>query len=152
MVHFACHGISHPEDPARSALVLQETDTKSSKAIPDFLTVQQVLKTSQLVQLVFLSACSTAENKISIRLVDEVIHIASAFFIAGFSHVVGSMWPSSDHTCVQVADHFYANLAESKSKELGEECAYALHNAVLEVRSRHLKQPLLWAQYIHIGP
>jgi CHAT domain-containing protein len=44
-------------------------------------------------KLAYLSACSTAENKID-QLADEVIHLASAFQVAGFRHVAGAMWVS----------------------------------------------------------
>ena len=152
VVHFACHGVSHPEDPARSALILQRRDTDTSQATQDLLTVQQVLEMkSQPTQLAFLSACSTAEHKVA-RLADEVIHIASAFFIAGFSHVVGSMWPSNDSICLRIAEYFYTSLAGSGSRGFTKDLAYALHCAVLEVRSHNLKYPLLWAQHVHIGP
>lgn len=152
IIHFACHGVSHPEDPARSALILQKIDTDSTEAVQDLLTVQQVLETtSRSAQLAFLSACSTAENKVA-DLADEAMHIASTFFIAGFSHAVGSMWPSDDSVCVWIAERFYASLAEASLQGRSEAFARALHDGVLEVRSGKLREPLLWAQYVHIGP
>jgi CHAT domain-containing protein len=100
------------------------------------------LTISQLAQLAFLSACSTAENQVA-HLADEAMHIASAFFIAGFSHAVGSMWPSDDCVCVRVAERFYASLAEAGFQEGTETFARALHDAVLEVRLGKLREPLL---------
>ena len=152
VVHFACHGISHAKNPLHSALVLQKTGADSTKITKDLLTVESLLqRRSQPAQLAFLSAYSTAENKVT-SLADESIHIASAFFIVGFSNVIGSLWLSNDRVCVSVAERFYASLVEAGSGISCKGSAYALHNAVLEIQSRDLKCPLLWAQYIHIGP
>jgi CHAT domain-containing protein len=51
----------------------------------------------------YLSACSTAENRAS-RLQDEVVHLASGFQVAGFSHVIASMRSSNDKVCVEMAN------------------------------------------------
>jgi CHAT domain-containing protein len=42
-------------------------------------------------QLAFLSACQTARNPAR-DLLDEAIHLASAFQLAGYPHVVGTLW------------------------------------------------------------
>jgi CHAT domain-containing protein len=60
-------------------------------------------------RLAYLSACSTAENKAA-QLVDEVIHAVSGFQVAGFSHVIGCLWPSIDRICAAVASSFYSHL------------------------------------------
>jgi hypothetical protein len=59
------------------------------------------------------------------------------------------MWPSKDKISVDVAKGFYERLgADVQSNRL---VAEALHNSVMEVRERLYKQPLAWAQYIHLG-
>ena len=151
IVHFACHGEAHPNDRARSGLILQKAGASSLELIQDRLTVQQVLERSKSAELAFLSACSTAENQVA-RLADEVLHIASAFFAAGLSHVIGSMWPSRDDICVQVTGRFYAGLACRGPNLATEASAYALHDAVREIQVQYMRCPLLWAQYRHIGP
>lgn len=150
-VHFVCHGEAHSRDPARSNLILQKASASGLELIPDHFTVQQALEKSKSAELAFLSACSTAENQVA-RLADEVLHTASAFFVAGFSHVIGSMWPSEDGICVQVAGLFYAGLASHGPNLAIEASVYALHDAVRNIQVRYMRAPLLWAQYIHIGP
>lgn len=142
MAHFACHGVSDPNDPSNSYLILQRPgEDPGSLPIADKLTVQQISdSTLGRARIAYLSACSTAENRAE-RLADEVIHLASGFQVAGFPHVIGSLWPSDDTVCVKVARMFYQRIA----------VASALHDAVMEIRTRWPKQPLLWAQYIHIG-
>jgi hypothetical protein len=53
----------------------------------------------------YLLACSTAENKV-LELADEALHLANSFQVVGFGFVVGSMWPSNDVICAQVASLF----------------------------------------------
>ena len=43
-------------------------------------------------------------------LADEAIHIASAFQLAGFSHVLATLWESDDRLCQRVATEFYSRL------------------------------------------
>lgn len=42
-------------------------------------------------QLAYLSACSTAEDKV-MKFTVENIHIAAAFQLPGFPHVIGTLW------------------------------------------------------------
>ncbi|KAF7184203.1 hypothetical protein CNMCM7691_004828 [Aspergillus felis] len=99
IVHFACHGCSDPVDPSQSYLALEFEDSGQAhdkNHQHGKLTLQQIAE-ARLDQawLAYLSACSTAENRV-FNLSDEVLHLASGFQAAGFSHVVASLWPSSD--------------------------------------------------------
>jgi CHAT domain-containing protein len=49
--------------------------------------------------------------------VDESIHIASAFNLARFPHVVGTFWPASNKITERVAPKFYEILNEGQQKE-----------------------------------
>jgi CHAT domain-containing protein len=147
VVHFACHGVSDFTDPSNSCLVLQAAD----KSHPDNLTVRQVSDVNLTrARIAYLSACSTVEIRAAL-LADEAIHLASGFQVAGFGHVIGCMWPSNDSPCVDVAKGFYERLgADVQSNR---QVAEALHTSVMEVRvsKKFRKQPLSWAQYIHLG-
>jgi len=86
IVHFACHGVSDATDPSNSHL-LRNPD---SDIQPTHLTVKTILNNkSEKAQVAYVSACSTAENKS--KLEDESIHTASAFQLAGFSHVLATL-------------------------------------------------------------
>lgn len=155
IVHFACHGLSNVLDPSESCMILQHRGASDSDYAVDPLRVSDV---SQLrldnARIAFLSACSTAENSAQAPLADEVIHLASGFQVAGFPHVIGSLWFSADKICVTVAEEFYRRITTSNwSNVVDRDVASALHESVLRIRSqgRNSKAPLLWAQYVHFG-
>ncbi len=104
----------------------------------------------------YLSACSTAEVKAR-QFVDESLHIASAFLVAGFPSVVGSLCPTKDNVCVKVASYFYKSLA-TYTQPVGKRFAVAsaYRDAVLRVRSELFADgsqgdPMAWAAYVHLG-
>jgi CHAT domain-containing protein len=130
-----------------------------SGPVVDRLTVSRIsdVITQGRAWIAYLSACSTAQVK-TLKLADGGLHPASAFQVAGFAHVVGSLWPVADDVCVQVAKLFYENLSKGdfaknhpvQSSNLA--VAAALRGAVLEVRSERTSDPLGWAAFIHLGP
>jgi CHAT domain-containing protein/tetratricopeptide (TPR) repeat protein len=144
LVHFACHGIIDPEVPSNSHFLL--SDGK--------LTVQQILKTySAEPDVAFLSACSTAECG-DARLVDESIHIASAFLVLGFKQIIGTLWEGSDKACMEISNRFYEKLlGEDEFKWDGSwKAKLALHHAVKELQELQPKHALLWAPFVVFGP
>jgi CHAT domain-containing protein len=150
--HFACHGTSNLTDPSSSGLVLQRLASDGTLE-QDYLSVYRM---SQLqlrhAKIVYLSARSTAENK-GARLQDEVIHIVSGFQVAGFPHVIGSLWPAGDNECVDVAIGCYSKPFQDRGVPDigGRRVACALQEAVMAVRAQALDIPLNWAQYVHFG-
>ncbi|KAL2816549.1 CHAT domain-containing protein [Aspergillus granulosus] len=142
ITHFACHGSSNKTDPSQSCLLLQKDGTV------DKLTVSQISSTTsnKLAWIAYLSACSTAQVR-SRNLADEKLHIASAFQVAGFLHVIGSLWQTKDRVCVKVAEYFYKSLIESYDTAATD---------LLQVRSEIMlegldEDPMAWAGYIHLG-
>ena len=83
---------------------------------------------------------------------DEALHLASAFQITGFPHVIASRWPVLDDLSVEVAKGFYGKIAKSYCQEAKNEAfAIALHDTILELHSNLRSCPLAWAPYIHLG-
>lgn len=130
--HFAGHGLSHPSQPSRSCLLLQDWET-------DPLTVDD-LRTKRLQDhapfLAFLSACSTSANE-EFALVDEAVHLANACQLAGFRHVVGTQWAVSDSGCVEVARHLYKTICEEGATD--DAVCRGLHHALRAMRGGHLE-------------
>ncbi|KAL7918917.1 CHAT domain-containing protein [Trichoderma austrokoningii] len=164
LFHFAGHGQSDPNDPSQSCLLLEDWDTNP-------LTVGEV-RDSRLQDnppfLAYLSACSTGANK-AIELADEGIHLISAFQLAGFRHVVGTLWGVSDKHCVDVARILYKTLQEEEMTDMA--VSRGLHRAVRALRDGEIKEEMhgrdaklarpkpavrgmvdfFWVPYVHFG-
>ena len=149
--HFACHGTSNSIDPSNSGLILQKT-RPDGRPEQDFLSVYRISQLQlRYAQIAYLSACSTAENKVA-ELLDEVVHVVSGFQVAGFPHVVGCLWQAGDSECVAVAREFYSSIFRHAQLALQNgEVASALQEAVMLVRAADLSMPLNWAQFVHFG-
>jgi CHAT domain-containing protein len=150
IAHFACHGSADSIDPSESHLLLLN-DSQSQLTV-DKLTVRRISEVNLgRAWIAYLSACSTVEVKAE-NIADEVLHFVSGFQIAGFAHVIGSLWSSNDAICVRMAKLFYKYLiAKGGAKDRNRVVAEALHHAVVKVRSDFPQEPLLWALYIHSG-
>lgn len=154
VVHFACHGDPDVNNPSQSSLIL----CKDPENI-DRLTVQQLSKiTHTKAQLAYLSACCTAQHYSS-NLMDEVIHLGSAFSLIGYPSVVGTLWEADDSAAAKVAEAFYEQFANPEHHETTSDVsARALHLATLRVRDQRrgrVRRPdhdaIGWAPFIHIG-
>jgi CHAT domain-containing protein len=146
LAHFACHGSVNSVEPAKSSLMLGR-ETEENLTVDE--TIEIVMRTGP--RIAYLSACSTAEIKAH-SLINEAIHIASAFQLAGFQHVIGALWRVDDSTAVAIAGKFYELLFQQEKMTDGA-VSYALHNAVLHYRGTHSSsaEVLKWASFIHLG-
>ena len=153
IAHLACHATADQLQPTQSALLL-------GRNVLERLTVEDIMKmdfdTHGHAPVAYLSACSTAETKVQ-NLADESIHLASAFQLAGFMHVVGTLWAADDDAAVEIAGKFYEGL-ELYDRQLFDQresgsVAYALHYAVLHYRSIPGSSMAVakWAPFIHLG-
>jgi hypothetical protein len=141
--HLACHADADPTQPSNGRLLLHDGDL----TIPELARLRL-----DHAQLAYLSACSTAVG--GLRQADEVITVATAFRIAGFRHVIGTLWPLGDDIAPVAAKLFYEALGRlfQTEPEPDDDCyAYALHQTVTELRNQGFK-PHQWAQLVHIGP
>ncbi|WP_328457676.1 CHAT domain-containing protein [Streptomyces sp. NBC_00386] len=140
--HFACHAYSDMTSPSNSHLLLHGAPL----TIVDISRLQ-----ADDAALAFLSACSTFRGGAAIP--DEAVHLATAFQLAGYQHVVATMWPVLDKTSAWVANKIYAELDATDTLEPDAgEAAFAVHAAVCELRANAPGDPLRWAPYIHAGP
>ncbi|KAK3651103.1 hypothetical protein LTR56_005867 [Elasticomyces elasticus] len=156
IVHFSCHGFADSNDPSASKILLQDWES-------DPLTVADIaalhLRGSQLA---YLSACHAAVGRAA-DLLDEGIHLAGAFQIAGFPRVIGTLWQVDDERAMQVAKHVYQAITSDGGVDF-EKLPYAVHSAVRQLRSDtrilHVggmtmeldeDDPFVWASVIYMG-
>jgi hypothetical protein len=137
--HFACHGANELADPSASHLLLYDHQQRPLTA---FDIVHLRLRHAELA---FLSACSTARTG---RRPDEVIHLASAFHLAGYRHVIATLWPIADRPAIQVATQVYKELAADQNLD---KSAAALQHAARRLRAILPNRPSIWAAHIHHG-
>ncbi|MFF3286142.1 CHAT domain-containing protein [Streptomyces sp. NPDC003023] len=138
--HFACHGTLDMHSPTASGLCLADGDMN----VLDFADLRL-----EHADLAVLSACHTRLG--GGQLPDEAIHTAAALRMAGFRHVVASLWTVSDRAAPLVAASFYRRLGVSDAMDSAG-AATALHRAVAELREGCLTDPTVWVPFVHDGP
>jgi hypothetical protein len=144
IAHFACHGSSHPTDPSQSLLLLHDWQH-------DPLTVASLAPVNLgHARLAYLSACSSALNR-NQRLLDESIHLTAAFQLAGFPHVIGTLWEIEDMYAAEIAATFYVGITDSGKAVHTDRAAHALHGTIRALRDRFPRTPSRWAAHLHAG-
>lgn len=141
--HFAGHGFTDRQDPSKSHLVLQDNGQS------DLLEVGTLLSMNLRQNppfLAYLSACGTGQIK-NDTFFDESIHLISAFRLAGFRHVIGTLWEVNDEYCIDMARITYEEMRDGGMTD--DSVCKGLHKASRELRrrctsmadSRNRKQP-----------
>jgi tetratricopeptide (TPR) repeat protein len=140
--HLACHAAQDISAPSEGGLILHDR----------LLTVREIAaRHPTTAELAFLSACETSRG--GVQLADEAITIASALQLAGYRHIIGTLWSAHDSVGPVLADCVYRELTRPRPGHLDTRTtAYALHTAVLTLRDRLPLEPQVWAPYVHIGP
>jgi tetratricopeptide (TPR) repeat protein len=137
-VHFACHYAANPANPSASCLGFGDYQTEP-------LTVTDLIRLRlDGAELAFLSTSASAQTG-AFR--DEPIHLAAACQLAGYRHVIGTLWDLTDEEAAWVTRAFYTNVTMYPTSTP----ATALHHATRQLRSRG-EDPVSWAPYIHMGP
>jgi tetratricopeptide (TPR) repeat protein len=144
IAHFACHAVPYA-NPSQSRLLLHDHATTP-------LTVAALTRLDlNQAQLAYLAACTTA-SPISRNSFDEAIHLTSAFQLAGFPHVIGTLWSVDDRLAAEIAETFYTHLTTERTRTLDpDRAAIALHRTIKAIRDRYPATPYLWAAYLHTG-
>ncbi|HXT22397.1 MAG TPA: CHAT domain-containing protein [Thermoanaerobaculia bacterium] len=123
-VHMGVHGISDPQSPRASHLVLG-----SAEGRPDLLTADEILRLDlRRTRLVVLAACDSSFR--STALATNAFGLGEAFLAAGARTVVASGWAVDDAATSKLMGSFYRRLAG------GTAVAEALRGAQLEQMSQ----------------
>lgn len=161
--HFAGHGITNPVE-----LLLLEDWKKEP------LTVAGLLEAdfnTRAPFLAYLSACGTSRIQDE-KSLDESIHLVNACQLAGFRHVIGTLWNVNDKLCVEMAQKTYQFMQNKEIKNNDASVSRGLHQATLELRNQWLdaektlptgssrgaklddarkRMRPLWVPYVHFG-
>ncbi|MCU1640588.1 MAG: hypothetical protein JWN03_863 [Nocardia sp.] len=144
IAHFACHAVDDPAEPSHSRLLLHDHETQP-------FTVGTLIRLHlKNAELAYLSACSTTRT--TPLLADEAIHLTATIHLAGYRHVIGTLWPINDRAAENIAVDFYRQLTDNgRSPSRTELSALALNRAVRLERDRHPSSPSRWAAHLHHG-
>lgn len=129
--HFAGHGKTDKTDPQKSHLRLRDWQIKPL-SVSDLLSIN--LRDSPPF-LAYLSACRTSRIKDQ-RLFNENLHLISACHLAGFRHVLGTLWEVYDEVCVDITTTIYQEIRDSNIED-GSVCR-GLHKAIRKMRNSWL--------------
>ncbi|MET0235233.1 MAG: CHAT domain-containing protein [Kibdelosporangium sp.] len=124
IVHFTCPG------DGLGRLHLADAPLRIASLVPIQLTQ---------ARLAYLSACDTPS------LTDEPTHLPTAVQLAGYPHVIGTLWAVTDSVTSFIAADFYSGLTSTT------EAARALHQAIRGIRTDVPHLPAMWAGYLYTG-
>ncbi len=128
--HFAGHGLTNREDPSKSSLIL-------SDGLLAVASLFELNLRSSAPLLAYLSACGTGEMKYD-NLIDESLHLISACQLAGFRHVIGTLWKVNDRSCVEVAATIYEWMKRGNLSD--DSVAEGLNRASRQLRTRWMAE------------
>jgi CHAT domain-containing protein/Tfp pilus assembly protein PilF len=141
ILHFATHSLIDDKKPGRSSIILALDENQKEDGL---LRMKEIYNLNLNSDLVTLSACQTGLGQL-IR-GEGIEGINRAFFYAGASSVLMSLWAVNDQATYQLMERFYTHLRSSDS------IMNALRKAKLEmIDSGTLSHPYYWAGFIISG-
>jgi CHAT domain-containing protein/predicted negative regulator of RcsB-dependent stress response len=143
VLHVATHAEADTIDPLHSRILLAPATQPADG--PDSLLALDVynLKLNN-VSLVTLSACETGLGRIARG--DEILGFTRAFFYAGATSLIVSMWPVADESTAITMRTFYTQLSQ------GKEAIDAMRAAQLAVmKEPRFAHPFFWAPFDLMG-
>lgn len=140
ILHFATHGVLHPEKAEYSGFYLSTVDTEGRRQ-DGFINMQDIYSLNAPVDLVVLSACRTGLGK-DVR-GEGLIGLTRGFMFAGASSVVSSLWKVDDEATSELMKYFYANMLQKQMRPA--EALRAAQNTLRQVP--HWQSPHFWAGF-----
>ncbi len=141
IIHFATHSLIDDKIPARSSIVLSLNNNKEEDG---FVQMREIYNLKLNADLVTLSACQTGLGQY-IR-GEGIAGLNRAFFFAGSSSILMSLWAVNDQATYQLMERFYTHLRSS------EQIASSLRKTKLEmIASDEVSHPYFWAGFIVTG-
>ncbi|OLC70563.1 MAG: hypothetical protein AUH78_20530 [Gemmatimonadetes bacterium 13_1_40CM_4_69_8] len=144
VLHLATSGVLNKHNPLFSFVKLAPGGTQDGR-----LEVHEVFGLALNARLVVLSACQTALGagaQADVPAGDEWVGLVRAFFHAGASNVLATLWPVEDRTTAELIGRFYRQLQAGHSE--AEALAQAQRLTLRDPRTAH---PFYWAGFTLSG-
>lgn len=154
IVHFAAHAVLGDEVKriVQPALIFsQPAEGETTESVLQF---SDILGLRLNADLVVLSACDTGLGKL--RDGEGIIGLTRAFFYAGASSTVVSLWKVEDQSTSLLMERFYQNLKRGLSKsEALRQAKLDIMRSTVELKAigmhQDLASPFYWAPFILVG-
>lgn len=141
VVHFATHSLIDDSNPARSSILLALDPDPAEDGL---FQMREVFDLNLRADLVTLSGCRTGLGPF-IR-GEGIDSLSRAFFYAGASSVLMSLWAVDDEASAHLMTRIYAQLRSGRPLE------EALRNAQLEmINSEQAAHPYYWGGFVATG-
>jgi len=148
-VHFATHGVSVPEAPALSALVLSQVGASDSLAARDgYLNMQEIADLDLRSDVAVLSACQTGLGRIVAG--EGVVSLSHAFLRAGANATLVSQWKVLDKSTRQFMTAVYRR-AKNEDTSFAEAVTETKRAFIGGEYGEKNKDPLRWAPFVYYG-
>ncbi len=152
ILHFAVHGMTVPQVPELSSLVLSQF-TQEQDGQDGYLTLPEAAALRIDTDFVNLSACDTGLGKIYRG--EGVVGLAQAFLVAGAGGVGVSLWQVADEATRDFMVSLYSRLIK-KSPEFAQLDGIMIREAMTEVQREFIadgdySDPFFWAPFVYYG-
>jgi CHAT domain-containing protein len=144
IVHFATHGITDPEHPELSGIILSLVDENGVEQ-DGYLRLHEIYNLNLPADLVVISACESGVGK---QFKGEgLIALTRGFIYAGAARVVASLWRVDDAATAALMAEFYKEMFSN-----GKKPAAALRAAQLSIsKQKPWHEPYFWAGFVIQG-
>jgi tetratricopeptide (TPR) repeat protein/CHAT domain-containing protein len=148
-VHLAAHGVSVPEAPALSALVLSQVGASDSLAARDgYLNMEEIAGLDLQADVAVLSACRTGLGRIVAG--EGVVSLSHAFLRAGANATLVSQWKVLDESTRQFMTAVYER-AKAGDTSFAEAVTEAKRAFIDGKYGKKNTDPLRWAPFVYYG-
>jgi CHAT domain-containing protein len=144
ILHVATHALLDMPEPADLASLVFSRYAADGSSMDGYLRAYEIRRLDLPADLVVLSACSTALGE-NVR-GEGWVGLSHAFFAAGATQVVASLWNINDRETAKLMDRFYGGLGRGLS------ASRALRDAQAATwNDKSTQAPHFWAGFIVQG-
>jgi CHAT domain-containing protein/Tfp pilus assembly protein PilF len=167
VVHIASHSIINEKKPSLSGIVVGKRENGNDIKNDGFLRRSEISRLHIPSNLIVLSACKTAKGKLING--EGMMGLQQAFFVAGVSTVIVSLWDVYDRATALLMKNFYTELKKNHKGRINgwhsflrwikqsptvpfSPATEAMHQAKLKMlHNPEYHDPVFWAPFVVIG-
>jgi CHAT domain-containing protein len=144
IIHFATHGLTVPDYPELSSLVLSHPGVNQNGG-DGYLQAPEIAGLNIRADFVNLSACETGLGKIYGG--EGIVGLSQSFIIAGANGVSVSLWSVADEPTTEFMTDFYELIKEGNMNYAAGESAVKR----MFIKTKDYRHPYYWAPFAYYG-